>query len=527
MNQSVAEPDHNPWVESIIRPLVIGVMAGCVAWSLAQLMLVFSPDWNPVYLTAGCVLAALEAFYSYRFVQTPRVYGINVLRFRAGELSLVFLLLRMGRFIDMSWTKIAAELQAWPHNLALVFDLQTLAAFIPALACWWAATNTARDLDGIGQPPRSRQDHGSPVESLTGRFFAGGAVLLVAAGLSRIEDASELLDLHRPPARGLVLNVLIYFLLGLVLLAQARLIELRKRWQGQEAQVADRLPGRWLRYSLSFIGLAVLLAFVLPTGFAQSPLTWIAAILSLFVAASLFIASWLLFLLLLPFGLFFVLLSTLSGKPDSSAVPRPPSFEPPQQALEGRDGTSWSLILFVIALVVIIYLVRSYLRHRPKLRVTISALSSLQLLRQGWSAFWRWLRRRSAHLRGAVKNSFPHLLRRRLVENGSLELPFRLLRLRTLSPRERVLYYYLSTLRRASRQGYPRHPHQTPGEYQATLEPNLPQAQDEMRELTQAFVEARYSRHEVAPDQDRRVRASWERVKAALRALKRLRDSDT
>jgi hypothetical protein len=87
-----------------------------------------------------------------------------------------------------------------------------------------------------------------------------------------------------------------------------------------------------------------------------------------------------------------------------------------------------------------------------------------------------------------------------------------------------VRYYYLSILRRAGQQGHPRRRHQTPQEYYSTLEPNLPRSQEEMAALTTAFVEAQYSQHQVEPERERRVRADWERVKAALRALKRRRE---
>jgi hypothetical protein len=43
--------------------------------------------------------------------------------------------------------------------------------------------------------------------------------------------------------------------------------------------------------------------------------------------------------------------------------------------------------------------------------------------------------------------------------------------------------------------------------------------------LTHAFVEARYSRHTFDREQARRVRADWQRVKAALQALKRKPDT--
>jgi hypothetical protein len=125
-----------------------------------------------------------------------------------------------------------------------------------------------------------------------------------------------------------------------------------------------------------------------------------------------------------------------------------------------------------------------------------------------------------------VRGRLPRGLSRGSPPDGTtLTRRWRFFRLGRLSPRERVLYYYLSIVQRAGQQGYPRQHYQTPGEYQATLEPELPRAHEEMSALTQAFVEARYSKREVVPDQERAVRTQWERVKAALRVLKRKRDT--
>jgi len=125
---------------------------------------------------------------------------------------------------------------------------------------------------------------------------------------------------------------------------------------------------------------------------------------------------------------------------------------------------------------------------------------------------------------GLAREHFPRELPLRVPQRGSLGMPWRFFRLGAVSPRERILYYYLSIVRRAGQRGFPRQRAQTPYEYGAVLAPNLPQAQQEMAVLTQAFVEARYSRQVIARDQARCVRADWERVKAAVRGLKRRRE---
>jgi hypothetical protein len=510
------------WIEYVFRPLIIGAMVGCIVWSVVQLVLMLAPAWNPTFLLVGCVLAALEGSYSYRLLQTTRMFGTNVLRFRVGELALIFVALKIARFMGMSRSELMTQVQAWPYDLTLLFDPETIATFVLAFSCWWAAIETARDLDRIGEPAERHPAYVPPVQRITSRFFVGGAVMLVAAGLSRIGDTSELLNLRRPSVGGLVLNVLVYFLLGLVMLSQTRFVELRKRWQGQDVHVADQLAARWVRYSLSFIGLAALLAFVLPTGFTLRPLTVIGQALNLIASVVFYAGSLILFLLLLPFSWLLWLFSGLSGAEESRFEPNPPSFEPQQPLSEGGATMNWLVILVfaAIALATGAYVIRSYLSHRLELRATIVTLRPIQMLRRLWAALWRSLGTWGAHLRGAVRENLPRLIPGRSPRDKPLRLPFRFFRLGALSSRERVLYYYLSVLRRAGRQGFSRRGHQTPHEYYETMEPHLPQVQQDMGALTEAFVEARYSQHEVGVGQEQRVRGNWERVKAALRALK-------
>jgi len=507
-------------------------MVGCVAWALAQLAITIAPGLNPILLVAGCVLAAWEAYYSYRLLQTSRMLGASVFRFRAVELLFIFVLLKVSHYISHGLAKLLSDIRAWPRDPALVFDIETLSAFALALLCWSAATQTANDLRNIDIPPKRRGNYVSPVERLTNRFFVGGAVMLIASGLVRLGDPAELLNTSRPAVRGLVLNVLIYFMLGMVMLGQARLAELRRRWEGQDVRVAEELPGRWVRYSLSFTGLAAFLAFLLPTAFATGPLALAGVALGVIGAVITYLALLVFGLFLLPFVWLFWLLARLLSIGEPKPAPRPqlPVFEPPQAAT-GEGTLNWleisiALIFWAVVLVGIFYVIHSYLRDHPELRATLATFKPLQLWRRGWAALWRWLRSWAARLGRSVRERLPHGLSGTLPRDSSaLTRPFRFFRLGGLAPRERVLYYYLSIVQRASQQGYPRQHHQTPREYQATLEPKLSEVHEEMSTLTQAFLEARYSKREIVLEQERAVRAQWERVKAAVRALKRQRDS--
>jgi hypothetical protein len=78
-------------------------------------------------------------------------------------------------------------------------------------------------------------------------------------------------------------------------------------------------------------------------------------------------------------------------------------------------------------------------------------------------------------------------------------------------------------IRRGSEQGIPRQPSQTPAEYAVLLEKELPSAKDEVNSLTDAFVEARYSKREVASGKAAFVKNLWERIRHALQSKSRER----
>jgi hypothetical protein len=523
----------NPWVENLFRPLVIGAMVGCVALSMVELARLLFPTWNGIYLLVGCVLAALEANYSYRLIRA-RTSGISgerwmwtstdVLRFRAVELAMLFILLKIGGYIGTPWAVVRADIQTWPQSPLAIMDPEMMVAFVLALLSWQASTQTVRDLERLYEPPERSLLYVSPTESLTSRFFLGGAVLLIATGITRIGIAA-LLNLGRPSVPGLALNVLVYFLLGLVMLGQVHFTWLRKQWQAQEIKVTDELASRWVRYSLAFIGLAALLAFLLPTGYTVGLLGAVATIIQ-FLG---YIVTLLFALLSLPFAWLLWLLSSLfgGGQPPTQAKLQPPEIPQRETLGPGGGAPDWfeilrSFLFWIAVLGMLFYVIRSYLRDRPELLEALLRQSPIRTLRDFLIALWR----RLVGWAEAASERIPRRLSLQRIRPRSSKQPFRFFRLGALSPRERILYYYLSIVERARRQGYPRRSSETPYEYDATLGPELPEAWQELTSLTQAFVEARYSCQTFDHEQDRRVRAVWKRVRAALQALKRKADAE-
>jgi len=514
--------NRDQWLDNLVRPLMIGVMFGCIALSLAGLIRLFLPSWSEARMVVGCVLAALEANYSYRLVKARSLRGAQALRFRAIEVATFFILLKIGGYVGHRWADVWADIQTWGRHPLNVVDSETTVAFILALLSWWVATQTVRDLERIGEPPELRRYYTPPRESLTSRFFWGGIALLIFAGLGRIGIA-QLLNMRRPSVPGLVLNVLIYFLLGLVMLGQVQFATLRYQWQVQRSKIADELGTRWVRYSLIFIGLTALVAFLLPTGYTMGLLDSAGGMLSLIVGILWFVVGLLYFLITLPLWLLLSLWALLLGEPPLSPwrLRRIQSLRPELRSSVGLP-LGWleilrSFIFWIAALGMVYYVIRSYLHDHPEMLQALARLKPIRALRGFLIALWR----RLVGLVEIVNERFPRRLSSRQAGAGSSGEPFRFFRLGALSPRERVLYYYLSILRRAERQGFPRRRAQTPYEYDIALGSHLPEVQYEMNLLTRAFVKARYSLHPIDRGQERLVRAVWERVRPALQALKR------
>jgi hypothetical protein len=96
--------------------------------------------------------------------------------------------------------------------------------------------------------------------------------------------------------------------------------------------------------------------------------------------------------------------------------------------------------------------------------------------------------------------------------------PWRFIRLGALQPREKMRYFYLSTVRRAADKGVIRQTSQTPREFVKNLEAAWPEAELDVEALTEAFVSARYDAADISQEEAREVQSIWQRVKKALRS---------
>jgi len=171
----------------------------------------------------------------------------------------------------------------------------------------------------------------------------------------------------------------------------------------------------------------------------------------------------------------------------------------------------------VIALAVIVYVVWAYLRDHPQFSQSLEKFKMFRFLARLWNILWESIVGAAGEAGEATRDAFQRLFSQR---GSGPPLLNRLLRLGGSSPRERVRALYLSTLNRAAGQGIGRKRAQTPYEYEVTLERSIPTAEDDIDQLTEAFVEARYSRHPISDDEATAVRQAWLRLRSALRQMR-------
>ncbi|GAB4423317.1 MAG: hypothetical protein Kow0031_01710 [Anaerolineae bacterium] len=506
---------RNKWADNFFRPLLIITMIMCLNWAVVQLVWLVNPAWNGGFFLLAMLLTTLEAAYSFRLRRSFVGRGGSLLRFRLVEIGVLVLVLKLLLWVGKPWPAISAELQAIWQEPGMLLTTEFYVVLCLALSAWAVTTFTMADLDLLYDP---YIDNRTTLDSLAERFFWGGGLLVVISGVTQWvarAGLSSLTDVQRPSLGGVVLNVLVYFVLGLVLLSQVNLTRLQLRWQVQKIAVSPGLVKVWARYGLLFLGVVMLVAFVLPTRYTLGLLATVGVALQFVIELFVFLLQLLLVLLTLPLVL---LLSWLGfSPPDPAAMVRggPPPLPPPS----GAGPPAWlelaqSVLFWVVAVSAVVYLLKTYLDDRPELLAQLKQFRPVALLLRGLAWVWALLKRWWAAGRDALPAGLP------VGGGGAKNGPNRpggWRGWRRLSPRSRVVRYYLNVLTQAEKRGAPRRPHQTPYEYRPRLTGSAPEVEREIEELTEAFVHARYSPVPVDESEASAVQKWWQRIKQALR----------
>ena len=507
---------RNWWIDFFLKPLLITVMIMCLAISVVNLVRLIDPTWNGTYLLIAILLVTVEAIYSYRILQRYPSWRVSRLRFRLAEACMLLIILKLLNFANTPWPRLKAQLQATWQDPTVLFNLEfTVMLFLAAIA-WNLSTQTIADFEALYDP---FTDSRFTLNRLTHRFLWGGVALVLFSGLSQtiiVSGVNSLLDLSRPSLGGIIVNVLIYFMLGFVLISQVNLTRLTIRWHLQDISLKPDLIRNWTRYGLIFLGLLTVLAFLLPTHYTMGFLEIAGRVVGLIIQAIIMVYYLIFFLLILLANLLYRLFGGAAPvQPDlePSAPSQPPKVAPPPAPWPWWEFLQ-SLVFWLVALVFLIYMAKLYLEDRPELVKQLKRFKPIALVWAGlvqlWRSFTRWARQTLELLPKQVKLFEPGL--ERAAPNQLRHWFSR----RNMEPRQRILAYYLNVLRRAEKVGTARQAHQTPYEYEPELRQTIPDVQTEVEEMTDIFVRARYSQEIFDQPQAALVKQQWQRIRRAL-----------
>ncbi len=526
------------WRENVMFPIVIAIMFGCIFRAIAQVVELFVTNNRQFdHLTYIAVIAALAAIYAYRTLRVHEIRGEDALRWRLLQLAFLYVLIRVGIYLSERGAGLPTTFSLLSFSLEVVFSYGAI------LLVWLAASNTAMAFERLYQPPdydieyiKTERVYVSPSTSLIRQFFMGGIIIIFFAGFERaglinaalsassFEEGVGRMFTMPQPVSGLVGSVFVYFLLGLLLLGQIQFATMRRLWEYKDIQISPSLANLWVRYSFIFLLVGTVIALLLPTRYSVplftliqylgtnglTLLTYIMSIVFAIVTFPLLLLSWLLDYLFgsgeAPQG---------SGEIPTLNFPTPPpTLVQPEVATEmpGWVGLLQSLLFWTITLAIIAYVIRAYLRDNPEFLAALRSFRLVTMLISIWSA----LRRQFGVLVGLVNEAASSEVIQNLIHRVRDNRFVRPAQPENLSPKEQIRFYYLSLLSFARHQGQPRKQNQTPYEYQSTLEKDLPETKQDMADLTESFVEARYRPHEMEEMQAEEARRKWEAIQADL-----------
>jgi hypothetical protein len=522
---------------ALLRPFLLAALATALLSGLIVFVSLVSPHPAWRWLPLVAFAAAVEGVYTTHWLSRPERRYLSRPGYRAAELLVIALFLRLLTWAMAGGLPDAETVRGYLLSPLSFFDgLFVIYVAVAALA--WERAITWSDLflrlklteaevsyyslpaseqaARFGDRPIDRE-RSHVFTGFVNSWIGGGMWLALATALTSVDTRAlagggltTITRLGLQPH--MFAALLVYFLLGLWLVSQARLLLMRARWAADGVASPAHMPRIWNRSTLALILLVALVAALLPVG-----RTFGLAALIQFVLGAVFLVVQLVFFALS--ALVFLLLGLLGLRaeapeevpPEILPAPTPP---PPPEAMSETPALILGGLFWVLVAAVSLIALLFFLRDRG-FRLETSALGrGWRLLLSRLRALWRRGARQAGNLRAAVA---ARLQKEEAPAGAETGRSWRFLRVNALPPREQVRYFYLSTVRRAGEQGVAREAGETPSEFATDLKGGWPEAGQEIETLTDAFLEARYSRQPIEAEDVSPIRQVWKRVREALR----------
>lgn len=535
----------DPVIRRFVRPFLITAMATALASGLLIIAGIGTPEYRWGWLVPFLFIVALVAAYSAGWLSNPQSRTVDKTLYRVSEVVVIVALARV-----VSWVLFA---DVFPSLDELRLYLQEplrfflaggfLSTAVIALVAWWFSASLSTlfwQLDvseeelryyTLGATGQKAMADDQPIQiprqelqdAYLRYFLAGGMILVVLAALSTFE-VNEFATVANPLAiarlglvPGMLVALLVYFLVGIWLLSHARLLRLNARWLMDGVAMDATFERSWQRISLFWLALIAFIAAFLPIGDTLP----ISRLLEWVVNGIFYVVNLLISLVGYLFGSMLVAIQDVVGDEAPPPAPpfAPPTFTPPAETAAANpiiaailSSAFWALMIaLVIGAVLFVARERGYNAGLGRIQATAQRTKAWLI------AAWAYILQRFGRLRASV----PERLRSLRPDFEGLPLTMerrrRFIRLNGLSAREQIMYFYLSTVKRAGERGVARRASETPSEYAADLKEHWPDTEMEVEELTAAFIEARYSPADIPAETATTLKTRWKRLRDKLR----------
>ena len=525
---------QNEKVYRSISYVLVFLMMACIIMTIGNLIQSVSPN-SPSGTIAGILLfIVIDRLYTHRQSKalTPlsREWMITL-----GAQWIVIVL--FSRFL-LSYAdgpdSLMADLSLLARGyIADLFTLEFVITLFLAMAAWAVTAQFLELLDEIGLDMKVAL-HENPVivhsgtlpahERMVNLILSTGIIVVILSVLTRLNvrmmlsytDGFPRVELSR--FSGAEAGALLYFVFGLALLSLSKLMSLQTHWNQLRIPLSSKnLPRQWAVYSLSFLLVLAVVISLLPAGDSLGLFFIVRTLFGYIFAVLVFISQLIVALVLLLFSLPFLFFGKASPVITESSPPPLPVM-PPVELVSTTPNPVWELIrsifLWGSLLAIVVYAFIQFVKQHEDILHALRRSRVTNWLLLAWQWLYRNVKKTREHLSRAIAEAwqgmFPRLDGKRILPHPGL------MRLRTLDPRRRVLFFYLAMIRRGGELGFTREPSQTPAEYAVRLEQAVPSAGDDIDSITEAFVQARYSRQEIDPQKADGVKAIWARIRRAL-----------
>ena len=524
--------------ESVFRTIsyiLVTLMIVCGVLTFGNLVNRYVNTWSTAATAIVSALIVLDRLYTYQKMKSFPILSGEWLLAVSTQWIVIIVVLKVVLGLVNGLSTFLEEISLWVTNFQEYFLTPDFYfSMMIAIIVWILVGDFAEILNEMGmeQALIERQSAVSSIRMIPPRYrllslvFNMGAFLIAITALARInlrvvflgEEAPILINI--PALEGGGATTLLYFMFGLALLSETQFVSLNTRWALQGIRVERNLAVGWVFYSLLLlVGLALIAGF-LPTSYGLGVLALLGYVLDVLLVLLVFLVQLLIVLFIFLASLPFRLMN-LASPIENFTLTDLEFPDVPTEVTGAVTPVAWwevlkTILIWCAIIAIVVYSIRQYLRQHEDFTNSLRRRPILRWLLH----IWRWLKDLFGGIReGTVAALTANLDRFWSRHSGTKNLGRSgFINLRRLDPRQRVYFFYLALIRRGNESGLTRSLPQTPYEYASTLDEALPDVEEDVDALTEAFVEARYTPRVVEEQKANLVKTYWDRVRRALRS---------